>query len=82
VTRLHEQKIELLVAQMKKQFMDTLRRTGVIRKLGEERFFARVEDALEHAWAQLGDNHAATCPLSLSRRGTVGESAPVASQPA
>jgi SulP family sulfate permease len=67
VTRLHEQKIELLVAQMKKQFMDTLRRTGVLSKLGEERFFARVEDALEYAWAKLGDNHAATCPLSHPR---------------
>jgi SulP family sulfate permease len=67
VTRLHEQKIELLVAQMKKQFMDTLRRTGVIRKLGEERFFARVEDALDYAWGQLGNDHAATCPLSFPR---------------
>jgi SulP family sulfate permease len=64
VERLHAQGIELLVAQMKKQFMDTLRRTGVIHHIGEERFFARVEDALEHAWARLGAEHEATCPLA------------------
>jgi SulP family sulfate permease len=65
VERLHQQGIELLVAQMKKQFMDTLRRTGVIDKLGEERFFARVEDALGYAWAKLGEAHAETCPLRM-----------------
>ena len=32
----------LLVARMKKQFMDTLRRTNVIDKIGEEHFFSRV----------------------------------------
>ena len=65
VERLHAQGIELLVAQMKKQFMDTLRRTGVIHTLGEERFFARVEEALEHAWARLGPDHRHTCPLRM-----------------
>jgi SulP family sulfate permease len=65
VERLHEHRIELLVAQMKKQFMDTLRRTQVIDKLGEARFFARVDDALQYAWDKLGDSHAAACPLRL-----------------
>jgi SulP family sulfate permease len=64
--RLREQGIELLVAQMKKQFMDTLRRTGLIHQMGEERFFARVQDALEYAWERLGQDHAASCPLHVA----------------
>ena len=58
--------IELLVAQMKKQFMDTIRRTNVIEKLGEDHFFSRVQFALNYAWDQLGDEYDRnTCPLRL-----------------
>ena len=60
---LRESGIELLVARMKSQFMGTLRRTGDINSLGEEHFFARVQNALDYAWEKLGNDHAASCPL-------------------
>ncbi len=62
--RLRANGIELLVARMKKQFMDTLRRTNIIKKIGEEHFFARIQYALEYAWDGLGpDYDRNTCPL-------------------
>ncbi len=64
--RLRESGIELLFARMKRQFMDTLRRTGNIDEMGEGHFFARVQNALDYAWEKLGDNHAASCPLQVS----------------
>lgn len=49
---------------MKKQFMDTIRRTGLIRIIGENHFFSRVTQALHYAWDQLGDRYdRTTCPL-------------------
>ena len=63
--RLHASGIELLVARMKKQFMDTLHRTDVIAKLGETRFFPRVQFALDYAWDGLGpDYDRNSCPLN------------------
>ena len=64
--RLQESGIELLFARMKRQFLDTLRRTGDIEQLGEEHFFARVQNALDYAWEKLGDDHAVHCPLHVS----------------
>jgi sulfate permease, SulP family len=62
--RLRAQGIEILVARMKKQFMDTIRRTGLIRIIGEDHFFSRVTYALDYVWEQLGDRYDRTsCPL-------------------
>jgi MFS superfamily sulfate permease-like transporter len=61
-----ESGIELLFARMKRQSMDTLRRTGDIEHIGEAHFFARVQNALDYAWEKLGDDHAASCPLRVS----------------
>ena len=62
--RLRANGIELLFAQMKKQFLDTLHRTKVIEEIGEERFFARIQLALEYVWDQLApDYNRNTCPL-------------------
>jgi len=62
--RLRSSGVDLLVAQMKKQFMDTLRRTNVIDDFGEERFFSRVELALVYAWEKLGPEYDKnSCPL-------------------
>lgn len=62
--RLHASGIELLVARMKKQFMDVLRRTELLEELGQDRFFARMQYALEYAWDGLGDTYdRTTCPL-------------------
>jgi len=56
--------IELLIAGMKKQFMDTLKRTGLIEQIGRNHFFSRVQYALEYAWDSLGDEYDRnTCPL-------------------
>ena len=44
--------------------MDTLHRTDVIAKLGETRFFPRVQFALDYAWDGLGpDYDRDACPL-------------------
>ncbi|CRI67110.1 Sulphate anion transporter [Thiocapsa sp. KS1] len=65
--RLRAQGIEILVARMKKQFMDTIRRTGLIRIIGEDHFFSRVTYALQYAWDQLGERYdRTTCPLRSS----------------
>jgi sulfate permease, SulP family len=62
--RLRAQGIEVLVARMKKQFMDTIRRTGLIHIMGEDHFFSRVTYALNYAWDQLGERYdRSTCPL-------------------
>ena len=63
--RLHSAGVELLVARMKKQFMDTLRRTGRIAKLREEHFFARVQEAIDYAFERLGPELVADSPLRL-----------------
>ena len=62
--RLRTGGVQLLVAQMKKQFMDTLRRTNILDKFGEEHFFSRVELALEYTWDKLApDYDRNSCPL-------------------
>ncbi len=63
--RLRDQGIVLMVARMKKQFMDTIRRTGLIDVMGDELFFSRITTAIEFAWDQLGERYnRATCPLN------------------
>jgi len=67
--RLRANGIELLVARMKKQFMDTLRRTNIIKKMGEDHFFARIQFALEYAWDSLEPEYDRnTCPLRNPNR--------------
>jgi SulP family sulfate permease len=65
--RLQSLGIELLFARAKKQIMDILKRTGFVEHVGKERFFRLRTHAFEYAWAKLGDNHADTCPLKVSR---------------
>jgi SulP family sulfate permease len=49
---------------MKKQFMDTIRRTGLKDKMGEQTFHSRIGLALNHVWDELGDSYdRETCPL-------------------
>ena len=62
--RLKSNGIELLVARMKKQFMDTVRKTGLIEVMGEDHFFSRIQFALNYAWDGLGSDYDRdTCPL-------------------
>jgi len=62
--RLEGNGTHILVARMKKQFMDTIRATRLIEEMGEEHFFARVQNALDYAWDSMGDTYDRTaCPL-------------------
>jgi len=64
VDRLRAQNIELVVARMKKQFMDAMRRTNLFEHMGENSFYARVTYALDYVWDSLGDSYDRTqCPL-------------------
>jgi SulP family sulfate permease len=63
--RLHATGIDVLFAGLKKQVTDVLARTGLYQELGDARFFRTVEQALDHVWKQLGDNHEADCPLNI-----------------
>jgi len=62
--RLESNGTHILVARMKKQFMDTIRATGLIGKMGEHHFFARIQNALDYAWDSMGDSYdRRACPL-------------------
>lgn len=64
--QLQEMGIELYFARMKRQALQTLQATGSYQQLGEQRFFNRIQQAVEHAWSQLEPGHAKTCPLNIS----------------
>ncbi len=57
--------VELLVARMKKLFMDTLRRSGMMAEFREEHFFARVQEAIDYAFDRLGPELTAESPLAM-----------------
>lgn len=69
--RLQKTGITIIVARMKKQFMDTLRKTGTLEKMGGDnrRFFSRITFALEQAWANVECDkcgNGKNCPLRTS----------------
>jgi SulP family sulfate permease len=69
--RLEKIGVTIIVAQMKKQFMDSIRRTGTLEKMGgdDQRFFSRVTFALAEAWRDIQcdkcDN-GKNCPFRVS----------------
>ena len=64
--RLSANGIEIVVARMKRQFMQTIRRSGLLDVIGEERFFARITYALDYVWDNLGEEYdRTTCPLRM-----------------
>lgn len=63
--RLHTAGIVVLFAGLKKQVTDVFARTGLYKEIGEARFFRTVEQALDYAWKQLGENHETDCPLNI-----------------
>jgi sulfate permease, SulP family len=66
VERLKDHGIEMVVAGMKKQFMDVIRRTRLIEYLGEEHFFSYIQNALDYVWDRLGQDYdRTTCPLRM-----------------
>ncbi len=73
--QLRESNIEIYFARLKKQVNDTMRRTGFVEFLGEDHFFRRLDQAIEHAWEELGDDHGATCPLNTANAKAAAEAA-------
>lgn len=63
--RLSTSGIEMIFTGLKKQVVDVLQRTGFYDKLGPKHFFRSEDAALTYVWEQLGNNHAADCPLNI-----------------
>ena len=53
VERLQEAQVEVLFARIKKQVVDVLEGTGSLKQIGEERFFATPDQAIQSVWAKL-----------------------------
>ncbi|NOX09853.1 MAG: sulfate permease [Gammaproteobacteria bacterium] len=62
--RLRGADIELLIARMKREFVQTLQRTGLIDYMGDNTLFPRVQNAVDYAWSKLGKGHKDSCPLN------------------
>lgn len=63
--RLDKAGIQLLFTGLKKQVLDVFMRTGLYERLGSGRFFRTEDQALDHVWKALGNNHEADCPLNI-----------------
>lgn len=63
--RLEKVGITLLFTGLKRQVLEVFQRTGLFDKLGAGRFFRTDDQALEYAWAQIGNGHEADCPLNV-----------------
>lgn len=69
--RLQKIGITIIIARMKKQFMDTVRKTGTLEKMGGDnrRFFSRITFALAQAWINVECDkcgNGKNCPLRTS----------------
>ncbi|GMR06549.1 MAG: solute carrier family 26 protein [Gammaproteobacteria bacterium] len=51
--RLEKANVQFLIARMKRQFMQTIRRTGAVGARADEIFFSRLTFALAYAWTDL-----------------------------
>uniref|UniRef100_UPI003559DD6C SulP family inorganic anion transporter n=1 Tax=Sulfuricaulis sp. TaxID=2003553 RepID=UPI003559DD6C len=63
--RLDKAGIQLLFTGLKKQVLDVFTRTGLYERLGPQRFFRTEDQALDHVWKALGNNHEVDCPLNI-----------------
>ena len=45
--------VTLLIARMKRPFMQNMHKTGAIRVIGEDHFFSRMTHALAYAWIEM-----------------------------
>ncbi|MES9856725.1 MAG: sulfate permease [Sedimenticola sp.] len=62
--RLTQNGVILVVARMKRQFMQTVGRTGLLEIIGKDNFFSRVTSALDFVWDSMGEEYDRTsCPL-------------------
>lgn len=73
VQRLQEAQVVVLFAGMKKQVMDVLTGTGSLVQLGEDRFFATPNHAIQSVWAKLDGSFSChhvcpgECPLHSTK---------------
>ena len=65
--RLGKTGVTVLFANFKRQILRVLRDSGFFEQIGQERFFAHTEMAIDHVMELLGDEHdIAECPLCLA----------------
>lgn len=73
VERLREAQVEVLFAGIKKQVVDVLKGTGSLKQIGEERFFATPDQAVQSVWAKLDGSFSChhmcpgECPLHRAK---------------
>jgi SulP family sulfate permease len=63
--RLDKAGIQLLFTGLKTQVMDVFLRTGLYEQVGAGRFFRTEDQALDHAWKAMGNQHEVNCPLNI-----------------
>ena len=65
--RLAKTGIQVIFANFKRQVLRVLRDSGFYDEMGEDRFFAHTELALDAIWEELGELHdVAECPLTIA----------------
>jgi len=62
-SRLKESGIELYITRARFTFMKTLIKNNFVNFFGEENFFNKNRQAIEHSWKVLGCDHIETCPF-------------------
>ena len=65
--RLAKTGVQVIFANFKRQVLRVLRDSGFFDEMGQERFFAHTELALDAIWEELGEKHdVAECPLTIA----------------
>ena len=62
---LGESGVEVLFTRFKQPVMNMLRNTGLVEKIGKDKFYRRPDSALAYIWEKLGEDHTETCPLNI-----------------
>ncbi len=61
--------VTLLIARMKRPFMQNMHKTGAVRVVGEDHFFSRLTHALAYAWTEMeceACDNGKNCPYRIS----------------
>lgn len=65
--RLDKTGIKLIFANFKRQVMLVFHNSGFVKQVGEERFFATADIALDAIWEEMGSEHdIVECPLTIA----------------
>ena len=76
--RLRENNIQLVFSGLKKQVLEVMRKTSLMKDLGDENMFANEDMALESIYKRLGETSefdSVSCPLTYPRTTPASESA-------